>query len=91
MKIEFDPFKRQSILEGRGLDLADAAAVFEGDTITIQDDRKAYGEHRFITIGFLKGRMIVMVWTPRGDVRRIISLRKANDRKHSLYYPRFGR
>jgi uncharacterized protein len=47
--------------------------------------RKDYGEPRFITIGSLDGRMVVSVWTPRGAVRRIISLRKANDREKALY------
>jgi uncharacterized DUF497 family protein len=32
--------------------------------------------------------MIVMVWTPRGEVRRIISMRKANDREKTLYIRR---
>jgi uncharacterized DUF497 family protein len=51
----------------------------------IVDDRKDYSEPRFITIGLLDGRMVATVWTPRGDVRRMISLRKANDREQVLY------
>ena len=62
--------------------------MFEGDTLTIEDDRFDYGEQRFITIGRLEGRMVVMVWTPRGAARRIISLRKANDREQATYSPR---
>ena len=89
MKIEFDPSKRQAILESRGLDIARAAEVFDGDTITIEDDRKDYGETRLFSIGFFDGRMIVMVWTPRGATRRIISMRKANDREKALYSSRF--
>jgi hypothetical protein len=33
----------------------------------------------------LTGRMVVLVWTPRGARRRLISLRKANDREQALY------
>jgi uncharacterized DUF497 family protein len=44
-----------------------------------------YEEDRFITVGWLDDDMIVMVWTPRGKVRRIISMRKANDREKTLY------
>lgn len=62
--------------------------MFEGDTLTIEDDRFDYGEQRFITIGRLEGRMMVIVWTPRGAVRRIISMRKANDREQAAYSPR---
>ena len=85
MKIEFDPDKRLTPLDRRGLDMARAAEIFAGATLTIADNRKDYGEQRFITIGRLDGRMVVSVWTPRGAVRRIISLRKANDREQALY------
>lgn len=88
MTIEFDPDKRRATLEARGLDMAEAEAIFEGATITIEDDRRDYGETRFITVGFLEGRMVVVVWTPRGAARRIISLRKANEREQALYGPR---
>ena len=44
-----------------------------------------YEEDRFITFGCLDDNMIVMVWTPRGEARRIISIRKANDREKTLY------
>lgn len=36
-------------------------------------------------MGYLDARLLVMVWTPRGKVRRIISMRKANDREKALY------
>ena len=85
MKIEFDPAKRHITLEHRGLDMAQAGEIFEDTTLTIADDRRDYGEVRFITFGWLTGRMVVLVWTPRGAGRRIISLRKANDREQALY------
>ena len=89
MKVEFDAAKRAETLEQRGLDMARAAEVFDGTTLTIEDDRIDYGETRYITIGFLDERMVVLVWTPRGDVHRIISMRKANDREKAIYEPRF--
>jgi uncharacterized DUF497 family protein len=88
VKIEFDPAKRQTTIDKRGLDMARAGEIFAGPTLTIADDRKEYGEERFITIGRLRKRMVVIVWTPRGASRRIISLRKANDREEALYGPR---
>ncbi len=33
--------------------------------------------------------LAVVVWTPRGDARRIISMRQANEREREFYYPRF--
>ena len=88
-KVEFDEAKREATLRVRGLDMARAGDVFAGSTLTVEDDRRDYGERRLITVGFLDGAMVVVVWTPRGDARRIISMRKANERERELYYPRF--
>lgn len=85
MRVEFDQAKRDVTLAERGLDFADAINVFEGRSITFEDERRVYGESRFITIGELGQRMVVIVWTPRGDARRIISMRRANDREQALY------
>ena len=85
MKLEFDRAKWKKTLQERGLDFASAAKVFDGLHFTGQDKRMDYEEDRFITVGWLDDDMIVMVWTPRGEVRRIISMRKANDREKTLY------
>ena len=89
MKIEFDPAKRNATLQIRGLDMARAPDVFAGVTLTVEDNRKDYGEPRYITIGFLANRMVILAWTQRGKVRRIISMRKANEREQAVYGPRF--
>ncbi len=65
--------------------MADARTVFEGKTITIDDDRKDYGEKRYLTFGKLLGRMIAIAWTSRLGKRRIIIMRKANDREQKVY------
>ena len=85
MQIEFDPGKRRKTLKERGLDFARAADVFAGHHFTAPDLRQDYGEDRYITAGKLDGRMVVMVWTLRGETRRIISMRKANDREQARY------
>ena len=69
--------------------MARAADVFAGATLTVEDDRQDYGEARFITIGFLDDAMVVLVWTPRGSACRLISMKKANERKRRLYGPKF--
>ncbi|TFW12500.1 BrnT family toxin [Brevundimonas intermedia] len=91
MRITFDPSKRERTLAERGLDFARAAAVFDGDHLTFEDDRHDYGERRLITIGPLTDRMVVLVWTPRGEARHVISMRKANDREQRRYEDRLGR
>jgi uncharacterized protein len=89
MEIDYQHTKRDVTLAERGLDMARAAEIFDGATLTVVDDRKDYGETRQITIGFLDRRMVVMVWTHRGETRRIISLRKANEREQTAYASRF--
>jgi uncharacterized DUF497 family protein len=90
VKITFDPAKRQAVLSERGLDFADASIVFAGPTMTVQDVRHDYGETRLQTVGFLGGRMVMVVWTPRDEARHIISMRKCNDREKAIYQKRFG-
>jgi uncharacterized DUF497 family protein len=85
MKLEFDQAKRKKTLQERGLDFARAVEVFDGIHFTGQDKRMDYEEDRFITVGWLDDQIVVMVWTPRGEVSRIISMRKANDREKTLY------
>jgi hypothetical protein len=85
MKISFDPKKREKTLKERNLDFAETPSVFGGPTYTVRDDRLDYGEVRWITVGLLRGRMVLIVWTPRGTDRHIISFRKANDREKAKY------
>jgi uncharacterized DUF497 family protein len=81
MSISFDPAKRARTLAERGLDFADAAEVFAGTTAEAEDTREDYGETRTICFGLLRGRLVQVVYTPRGADRHIISMRKANDRE----------
>ncbi len=85
MPLSFDPNKREKTLAMRGLDFALAEEVFAGIHFTAEDCRVAYGEQRFVTIGRQSGRLVVVVWTQRGEVRRIISMRKANERAKESY------
>ena len=86
MDISFDPAKRAATLEHRGLDFADAGQVFMGDFVTVQDVRRDYGEDRFVTAGYLNGRCVVLVWTPRNGTRRIISMRHAHANEEHIYF-----
>ena len=90
MQVTFDPVKRAKTLAERGLDFADAAIVFEGDTLEVEDDRRDYGEIRMICFGLLAGRMVVVGYTPRGADRHIFSMRKANEREQERIGPQLG-
>ena len=80
MRITFDPIKRAKTLTERGLDFGDAALIFAGVTVEIEDTRKNYGEKRIICYGLLVGRVVVVGYTPRGADRHVFSMRKANER-----------
>jgi len=89
MRLTFDPVKRARTMAERGLDFEDAAIVFRGTTVEIEDKRRNYGETRIICYGLLAGRLIVIGYTPRGTVRHVFSMRKANDREKALLAPHF--
>ncbi|MFM8442197.1 MAG: BrnT family toxin [Methylococcus sp.] len=85
MIIEFDIDKRTTTLQERSLDFALAAEIFAGRHFTNEDTRDDYSDPRYITVGKRHGRRVVVVWTPRGEARRIISMRKANEREQARY------
>ena len=88
LKVSFDPAKRDLTLRHRGLDFARADQVFEGRTATIVDDRFDYGETRFITAGEFDGRLVVIVWTQRGETRHIISMRHCRAKEEEIWHRR---
>lgn len=89
MKITFDDAKRDNTLAERGLDFADAAAVFEGSVIEIEDVRREYGERRIIRFGLFRGRLVVVGYVQHGENRHVFSMRKANEREKEKYGHRF--
>lgn len=90
MALTFDPAKRNATLAERGLDFADADKVLDGLVFEFVDDRTDYGEERVSTVGLLDERMVVVIWTARGEDRHIISMRKANDREYRRYSGSLG-
>jgi len=90
VKIKFDPAKREKTLLERGLDFGRCAEICTGPVLEMEDDRFDCGEKRTIIFGLLDARMLVVAWTPRGDVRRIISMRKANEREHARFEKYLG-
>ena len=56
MRVTFDPAKRAKTPAERGLDFEDAAIVFQGTTVEVEDTRRNYGEKRIICYGLLSPR-----------------------------------
>jgi len=88
--VTFDSRKRAATLAERGLDFEDAELVFAGMTFEVEDKRKNYGETRIVCFGVLRGRIVVVGYTPRGADRHVFSMRKANDREKTRIAPLLG-
>lgn len=86
MTYEWDEAKRRENVRRHGIDFADVGELFDGFTATMEDGRHAYGEQRWITLGLLSGRVVVVVHTERQDRIRIISVRKATKNEEQLYF-----
>ena len=88
MKIDYDPPKRERTLRERELDMAHADRVLQGLTVTVESSIEGDDELRYLTTGTLKDKVIVVVWTPRNDVYRIISMRSASRDERAAYQQR---
>lgn len=83
---EFDPKKNRSNLEKHGVDFPTAARIWDGFVVEREDDRRDYGEMRFLSLGMVDdGRIVLVVHTWRGKNRRLISARKANSDEQEVY------
>ncbi len=86
MRFEWDEIKRESNILKHGFDFIDVEGIFDGETVTILDNRSNYKEERFITLGLLEGRVVVIIHTEIDDVIRIISARKATKNEEISYF-----
>ncbi len=86
VRIEWDEAKRRINLRKHGLDFADAEAVFAGHSATLEDCRTDYGERRFLSLGMLEGRVVVIAHTERENAIRVISMRKASKHEQRSYF-----
>lgn len=86
MRFEWDQAKNARNIRDRGLDFADASEMFNSPMLVLPDKRKDYREDRYIGVGTVNGRVMVIAYTERRpDVIRIISFRKANRREQARY------
>ena len=91
MQIEFDPKKAAANpLNHEGVTFDEAKPVLLDSYELTKEDDDAKHEHRFITLGMgSKGRILVVVWTLRGETIRVISAWKANQPQRSRYENQF--
>jgi uncharacterized protein len=89
MEFEWDEQKRALVFEERGLDLLDAALMFEGPVLVLPDGRKDYGEDRWKAIGEVDGVLLVLVYTEREGNVRLITAWKAGRKDRRAYQARY--
>ncbi len=82
----WDEAKRRENFRKHGIDFVDAPKIFQGLTFTAEDDREAYGERRFLTLGLLEDQVVSVAHTERTDGIRIISIRKATKHETRFYF-----
>jgi uncharacterized DUF497 family protein len=88
----WDEAKRQQNLHDHGIDFADLDGFFDGDSLTREDVREAYGEVRYQSIGVFNGVALFVAWTPRGeegDISHLISVRKAESHEEQAWFQRY--
>jgi uncharacterized protein len=84
---EWDEDKAVRNLARHDISFEEATRVFRDPyAIEALDDRKAYGEDRFILIGLAGNRVLTVVYTERNEHIRIISARKATKYEQENYY-----
>jgi hypothetical protein len=90
--VTWDEPKRQRNLAKHGIDFAHCAVIFDAPLVTEEDDRLAYGEPRWRSLGVFYGVVVRpfvrknRVWVDRGDAAHLISVRKATKHEQRNYW-----
>jgi uncharacterized DUF497 family protein len=84
--MSFDPKKRRSNQRKHDVDLPDCHEAFDHPMVTRDDDRKAYGQQRLVSLGWATGRVVVLVWVDEFEAPRLISCREAEPHEQEAYF-----
>lgn len=92
MEFEWDENKRQDVWKKHKIDLPGAALIFENEAeLEIWEDPRHGDETRFTAIGRIDGAWICVVFTDRGEVRRLITAWKLDEKSRRKAKARFAR
>lgn len=90
MNFEWDEEKNKENIRKHELGFADAWEIFDAPMLTNLDTGEDYGEDRWIGVGFLKNFIVIVTYTEREEVIRIISLRKALKHERTRFEEALG-
>ena len=87
LAFEWDPDKAASNFKKHGISFDTARTVFADlNELTIHDPVHSYDEERYLSLGMTKtDQLLIVSYTERGDVIRIISARRANRKERANY------
>jgi uncharacterized protein len=86
MRFTWDERKRKTNLRNHELDFVDTQRVFQGPTVTYEDERFVYGEQRFVTLGLLDGVAVSIAHTETTDHIHVISFRRATRHEEAFLF-----
>jgi uncharacterized DUF497 family protein len=87
----WDETKRRANLAKHGIDFRDAARIFDGPLVTVEDTRERYDEPRYVALGLLEGVVVSVVYADRRDGARIISIRKALKHETRFFFSQISK
>lgn len=85
MDFDWDPLRRAKGLAERGIDFADAVAIFNGHVLVIDDHRKDDGETRRIAVGLVGDKFAAVVFTDRDETRWVITAWRSNRKERAAW------
>jgi uncharacterized DUF497 family protein len=85
MEFEWNAEKREKNFEKHGVDLLEAAFIFDGLVHTAEDNRRDYGEVRLISLGLVDDLPYVVIHTERNGKIRLISAHKGGRKDYEKY------
>jgi len=85
MQFEWDEAKQRANVGKHGIDFVDVREVFDDPAAyTVLSPRES-GERRYVTVGLMKGALVAVIFTRRGETIRIISARIARRNERRIY------
>lgn len=88
--VTYDETKRQANMQKHdGIDLAECECIFDSPMLTLEDTSDAYGEQRLKSLGWLDGRVVVLIWTDREAAPHLISCRFGDKHETKLFFDTF--
>ena len=84
-EFEWDEAKRWTNIAKHGIDFECAKEIWQGPVLEVRSPQRSHGEARFLAYGEFEGVVIAVVFTWRGERRRLISARKARAYERAWY------